>query len=49
MMTELIIALLAHMPENRIVQGGLSTELFLHRAYSEIQRSDMRYQVRIPV
>jgi len=22
-MTELIIALLAHMPENRIVQGGL--------------------------
>ena len=23
MMTELIIALLAHMPENRIVQGGL--------------------------
>lgn len=25
MMTELIIALLAHMPENRIVQGGLLT------------------------
>jgi len=25
MMTELIIALLAHMPENRIVQGGLSS------------------------
>ena len=24
MMTELIIALLAHMPENRIVQGGLA-------------------------
>lgn len=23
MMTELIIALLAHMPENRIIQGGL--------------------------
>ncbi len=26
MMTELIIALLAHMPENRIVQGGLVME-----------------------
>ena len=26
-MTELIIALLAHMPENRIVQGGLANLL----------------------
>ena len=29
MMTELIIALLAHMPENRIVQGGLGSPVFL--------------------
>ena len=36
-MTELIIALLAHMPENRIVQGGLSTELFLHKTCFDIK------------
>ena len=29
MMTELIIALLAHMPENRIVQGGLITDMIV--------------------
>ena len=38
MMTELIIALLAHMPENRIVQGGLLS-LDLHvRPFEKLVR-----------
>ena len=34
MMTELIIALLAHMPENRIIQGGLNTTVNLDRIFN---------------
>ena len=40
MMTELIIALLAHMPENRIIQGGRINTATTHREIKKGQLTE---------
>ena len=45
MMTELIIALLAHMPENRIVQGGLFRQAIL-RSDAVSDKADVQHTLK---